>query len=67
MSDAQLQGVFDSQATEEKRALLSKRLKTGISEDEMNFAEARVAEVLDLMEERLQDRPWLCGENMMFS
>ncbi len=64
MSDAQLQGVFDSQATEQKRALLSKRLKIGVSENEVNFAEARVAEVLDLMEERLQDRPWLCGENL---
>ena len=62
MSAAQLQAVYDSQATEEKRALQKKRLKDGISQADMDLAEARVAEVLDEMEQQLHDRPWLCGE-----
>ena len=64
MTPEELQAVFDSQATEEKRAILKKRLADGVSEADMDFAEARVAEVLDLMEEQLQDRPWLCGESL---
>lgn len=62
MSAAQLQAVYDSQATEEKRALLKKRLEDGVSQADMDLAEARVAEVLDEMEQQLHDRPWLCGE-----
>jgi len=61
MTPDELQAVFDSQATEEKRAILKKRLADGVSEADMDFAEARVAEVLDLMEGQLEDRPWLCG------
>lgn len=64
MSPDELQAVFDSQATEEKRALLKKRLEDGVGEGDMAFAEARVAEVLDMMEDQLQDRPWLCGESL---
>ncbi|MDH3443410.1 MAG: glutathione S-transferase family protein [Deltaproteobacteria bacterium] len=64
MSEQALQAVLDSQATEEKRAILKKRLEDGVSEDEAAFAEARVAEVLDEMESQLQDRPWLCGNNL---
>lgn len=62
MSEAELETVLASQATEEKRALLRKRLEDGVSEEDMTFAEARVAEVLDAMEEQLADRPFLCGE-----
>ena len=62
MSPAELQAVYDSQATEEKRALLKHRLEDGVSQKDMDFAEARVAEVLDEMEQQLHDRPWLCGE-----
>ena len=62
MSPEELQAVYHSQATEEKRALLKKRLEDGVGEADMAFAEARVAEVLDMMEEQLRDRPWLCGE-----
>ena len=61
MTPEALQAILDSQATEEKRALLKKRLEDGVGEGDMEFAEARVAEVLDSMEEQLQDRPWLCG------
>ena len=61
LTEEQLQAVYDSQATEEKRALLKKRLKEGVSQADLDFAEARVAEVLDRMEDQLQDRPWLCG------
>ena len=64
MSEEQLQAVYDAMATEEKRALLKNRLKDGVSEDDMAFAEARVAEVLDEMEIALQAHPWLCGENL---
>ena len=62
MSEAKLQAMLDAQATEEKRLLLRERLKNGVSDENMAFAEARVAEVLDRMEDRLQDRPWLCGD-----
>lgn len=61
MTEAELQGVFDSQATEEKRLILKNRLRDGVSEEDMALAEARVAEVLDKMEDQLKDRPWLCG------
>lgn len=64
MTEAELQAVFDSQATEEKRAVLKKRLSEGVSQVDQDFAEDRVSEVLDLMEERLKDRPWLCGGDM---
>ena len=64
MTEEQLQAVYDSQATEEKRALLKKRLKEGVSQADLDFAEARVAEVLDRMEDQLQDRPWVCGSEL---
>ena len=64
MSKAELQEVLDSQATEEKRAMLKKRLEEGVSDAEAAFAEARVAEVLDKMEAQLKDRPWLCGDDI---
>lgn len=62
MSDAELQAVLDSQATEEKRLVLKTRLAQGVSEEDLEFAEARVAEVLDKMEDELQDKDWLCDE-----
>ena len=64
MTEAELQAVLDSQATEEKRALLRKRLEEGVSEADMAFAEARVAEVLDDMEGQLRDQAWLCGTTL---
>ncbi|MBT5458359.1 MAG: glutathione S-transferase family protein, partial [Rhodospirillaceae bacterium] len=39
MSEAELQAVLDAQATEEKRLLLRTRLKQGVSEEDMDFAE----------------------------
>ncbi len=62
MNDAELQAVLDSQATEEKRLVLKTRLAQGVSEEDLEFAEARVAEVLDKMEDELQDKDWLCDE-----
>jgi len=62
MSDAELQAVLDSQATEEKRLVLKTRLAQGVSEEDLEFAEARVAEVLDKMEDEMQSTDWLCGE-----
>ncbi|MBT5242456.1 MAG: glutathione S-transferase family protein [Alphaproteobacteria bacterium] len=64
MTPEQLQNVLDDQATEEKRAILKKRLEDGVSGGDMAFAEARVAEVLDELDAALQGRPWLCGENL---
>jgi glutathione S-transferase len=64
MTPEQLQTVLDDQATEEKRAILKKRLEDGVSEGDMAFAEARVADVLDELDAVLQGRPWLCGENL---
>jgi glutathione S-transferase len=63
MDDEELQVVLDSQATEEKRLLLKNRLAQGVSQEELEFAEARVAEVLDKMEDTLQESDWLCGAN----
>ncbi|MDA0651791.1 MAG: glutathione S-transferase family protein [Proteobacteria bacterium] len=62
MTLEELQAVYDSQATEEKRALLKKRLEDGVSDGDLEFAEARVSEVLDMMDDQLRDRPWLCGD-----
>ena len=62
MTEDELQAVYDAQATEDKRALLKKRLSEGVSEDDILFAEDRVAEVLDAMEDQLDGRPWLCGD-----
>ena len=64
MSKTELQNVLDNQATEAKRAILKKRLEEGVSDVATVFAEARVAEVLDKMEDRLKNRPWLCGDNI---
>jgi glutathione S-transferase len=62
MNEAELQAVFDQQATEEKRLLLRNRLKQGVSEADMDFAEQRVAEVLDAMEAQMAVQDWLCGD-----
>ena len=64
MTSDQLQQVLDDQATEEKRAILKKRLEEGVSEADIEFAEARVAEVLDELDTDLDGRPWLCGGNL---
>ena len=64
MTSDQLQQVLDDQATEEKRAILKKRLQEGVSEADIEFAEARVAEVLDELDMVLEGRPWLCGVNL---
>lgn len=62
LSPAAFQEMLDRQATVAKRARLAQRMRDGVSNDDMAFAEARIAEVLDDMEAALQDRPWLTGE-----
>lgn len=62
MPEEERQAVIDRQPTAERRAQLARRLRDGISEEEMAVAEARLAEVLDEMERTLRDRPWLAGE-----
>jgi glutathione S-transferase len=64
MTSDQLQQVLDDQATEEKRAILKKRLQEKVSEADIEFAEARVAEVLDELDMVLEGQPWLCGVNL---
>ena len=64
LSEKERQLIINRQPTEEKRVLLSRRLRDGISEEDMAFAEERLAEVLDEVEETLKDRPWLNGERM---
>jgi glutathione S-transferase len=64
LSEGERQKAIDRQPTEEKRFLLSRRLRDGISEEEMVFAEDRLAEVMDEVEVPLKDHPWLNGERM---
>jgi len=64
LSEKERQGAIDRQATVEKRVQLSRRLRDGISEEDMAFAEGRLVEVLDEVEEALKDRQWLNGERM---
>ena len=63
LSEAELQAVLDKQPNMERRVLLERRVRQGVTQEEMDFAEARIAEILDDMEARLVDRPWLCGDD----
>jgi glutathione S-transferase len=56
LCEKELQAAIDRQPTEAKRVLLARRLRKGISEEEMTFAEDRLSEVLDEMEQALKDR-----------
>ena len=64
LSEEEREAAVRKQPTEEKRALLAERLRNGISEEQMAYAEARLAEILDDVEETLADRPWLNGDRM---
>jgi glutathione S-transferase len=64
MSEEERQASIMQQPTEPKRALLADRLKNGITEEQMAYAEARLAEILDEVEKALADRPWLNGGHM---
>ncbi len=64
MDKKQLETVYARQATEEQRKLLKRRLEKGVSDAEMAYAEARVAEILDKMETALTKQPWLCGDTL---
>ncbi len=64
LSEEEREAAIRMQPTEEKRALLSDRLRNGISEEQMACAEARLAEILDDVEDALADRPWLNGDRM---
>ena len=64
LSDRERQAIIDRQPTEARRIELARRLRDGISDDDMAYAEARIAEVLDDMERTLTDRPWLNGETV---
>ena len=55
---------LDRQASIEKRTLLETRIRDGVTQEDMDYAEARIAEVLDDMETTLADRPWLNGERL---
>lgn len=62
MSEDELQAAFAKQPEIDRRAILERRIRQGVTQEEMNHAEARIAIIFDDMEARLSDRPWLCGE-----
>ena len=64
LSEAEIQAMLDRQPNEAKRVQLATRIRDGIQPEEMDYAEARIAEVLDEMEGALGDRPWLNGDNI---
>jgi glutathione S-transferase len=64
MSADELAAFLDRQANIEKRTLLETRIRDGVTQEDMDYAEARIAEVLDDMETTLADRPWLNGERL---
>ena len=64
MSADELEAFLDRQASIDKRTLLETRIRDGVSREDMDYAEARIAEVLDDMEIALADRPWLNGESL---
>ena len=63
MTEEELQEAFSQQPDMQRRAILENRVRNGVTQADMDFAEARIAEIFDDMEERLSDgRPWLCGD-----
>ena len=62
MSEDELQAAFAKQPEIDRRAILERRIRQGVTQEEMDHAEARIAIIFDDMEARLSDRPWLCGE-----
>lgn len=62
-SEEELQAIFAKQPSMEKRSILERRIRHGVSEEEMNFGEARIAIILNDMEDCLTRRPWLCGND----
>ncbi len=64
LSEEEREAAVMMQPTEPKRALLRDRLRNGISEEQMAYAEARLADILDEVEEALRNRSWLNGDRM---
>ena len=64
MSQSEVEEVLNKQPSPDRRELFRKRLANGVSQEDMEFAEARIADVLDLMEDYLKNGLWLCGEAM---
>ncbi|MDA0238922.1 MAG: glutathione S-transferase family protein [Proteobacteria bacterium] len=64
MSKEEFDAFLDRQATAEKRMQLKTRVENGVTQEDMDFAEARIAEVLDDMETALAEGPWLTGERL---
>lgn len=63
LSEEEIQARIDEQPNLERRAILERRIREGVTQEEMDFAEARIAKIFDDMEMRLSDRPWLCGDD----
>ena len=61
-SDAELEKMFESHPNPVVRARSIRRAIQGVSDEEENFAYARLGEYLDKMEEALADGPWLLGK-----
>lgn len=62
LSEDEFQAKLDEQPEIDRRAILERRVREGVSQQDLDHAEARIAIVFDDMESRLSDRPWLCGE-----
>ena len=62
LSEEEIQSRIDEQPNRERRAILEHRIRNGVSQDDLDLSEAKIADVFDDMEARLADRPWLCGD-----
>lgn len=63
LSDAEKEDMLAKVPRADARALLANRLKgIGLQPEDMAFAEARIAEGMDQLEEILTDQAWIAGE-----
>ena len=63
-SESDLAVFLARQVNAERRSTFERRIRQGISKQEMKFAEDRIEEVLDEMNSALVDRHWVNGENL---
>jgi len=63
-SEDELINFLSRQVNAERKLSFEKRIRHGITEAEMQFAEDRISEVLDEMDDALQDKIWLNGPKL---
>jgi glutathione S-transferase len=61
LSEDELVNFLSRQVNAERRSTFEKRIRNGITDTEMQFAEDRISEVLDEMEIALHKKMWLNG------